>query len=62
MSDQEQEGPRGGTTTRRRGQIRKTIWLNEDEAAVLRRAAYEENTSESALVREAIRRYFDLED
>lgn len=55
-------GPRGGETTRRPGRVKKTIWLHEDEAQELRKAAYEEYRSEASIIREAIRRYFAIED
>ena len=55
-------GPRGGATTRKAGQVKKTVWLNEDEAEALRRAAFEQRTSEAGLIREAIRRFFRLAD
>jgi len=42
--------------------VKKTFWLHEDEARELRKAAYERFTSEASLIREAIRRYFALED
>ena len=61
MKSREEVGPRGGTTTHRRGQTRKTIWLNDDEVEALRKAAYEEKQSESFFIREAIREYFRLE-
>jgi hypothetical protein len=57
-----QVGPRGGETTRRAGQVKKTVWLNDDEAEALRRAAYEQRRSEAELIREALRRYFKLAD
>ncbi|MEM9597200.1 MAG: hypothetical protein AAGD06_23230 [Acidobacteriota bacterium] len=57
-------GPRGGTTTidPQTGQVRKSFWLNEDEAEALRRGAFERRTSEVAIVRALIRREFDIED
>ena len=55
-------GPRGGRTTRKKGQVKKTVWLYEEEAAQLRRAAYESYRSEASLIREALRRYFELEE
>ncbi len=42
--------------------VKKTIWLHEDEAEALRRAAYEQRRTESSLIREAIRRLLDIED
>lgn len=61
MREDDEVGPRGGTTTRKRGQIQKTIWFNNDEAEALRKAAYEENRSEASIVREAVRLYFELD-
>ena len=58
---QERIGPRGGTTTRKKGQVKKTVWLNDDEADALRRAAYEQHCSEASLIREALRAHFGLE-
>jgi hypothetical protein len=55
-------GPRGGETTRKAGQVKKTVWLNDDEAEALRKAAYERRLSEAALLRVAVRRYFRLVD
>jgi predicted DNA-binding protein len=55
-------GPRGGTTTRKPGQVKKTLWLHDDEAKELRKLAYEQYRSEASIIREAIRRYLDLED
>jgi hypothetical protein len=55
-------GPRGGETTRKRGQVKKTVWLHDDEEAALREAAYKRRMSEASLIREAIRRYFGLPD
>jgi hypothetical protein len=55
-------GPRGGETTRKRGQVKKTVWLHDDEEAALREAAYQRRASEASLIREAIRRYFGLAD
>lgn len=61
-ADRPLRGPRGGATTRRPGRVKKTIWLHEDEARELRKAAYEEYRSEASIIREAIRRYFAIED
>lgn len=60
--DRRELGPRGGRTTRKRGQVKKTVWLYEEEAEHLRKAAYESYRSEASLIREALRRYFDLEE
>ncbi|MDX1502066.1 MAG: hypothetical protein R3325_06865 [Thermoanaerobaculia bacterium] len=42
--------------------MKKTVWLYEEEAEHLRKAAYESYRSEASLIREALRRYFDLEE
>ena len=55
-------GPRGGETTRKHGQVKKTVWLHDDEADRVRKAAYEEFRSEASIIGEAIRRYFAIED
>ena len=63
--DSEEEsltGPRGGQTTRKPGRVKKTVWLHEDEAERLRQAAYEMYRSEASLIREALRKYFHIED
>jgi len=56
-------GPRGGkTTVSKRGLIRKTFWIHEDENEALRRAAFEERKTETEIVRELLRRRFELPD
>lgn len=60
--DEPLTGPRGGRTTRKPGQVKKTVWLNADEAEHLRQAAYERYRSEASLIREALRQYFRIED
>lgn len=56
-------GPRGGKTTRTdSGLVRKTLWLSEDEAEELRQRAFKERTSESELMREALRSFLGLPD
>ena len=42
--------------------VRKAIWFHRDEAEALRKLAFEERRKESEIVREAVRRYLDLED
>jgi len=42
--------------------VKKTIWFHEDEAEALRLLAFKERRSESAIVREALRRLIGLED
>lgn len=42
--------------------VKKTIWFHEDEAEALRLAAFKERRSESAIVREAVRRLLGIED
>ena len=57
-------GPRGGKTTVSKSghMVRKTLWLHRDEEEALRRAAFETRRSESDLMRDALREYFELED
>jgi hypothetical protein len=55
-------GPRGGETTLKAGQVKKTIWFNEDEVEAIRKEAFERRVSEASLVREAVRRFFKLSD
>ena len=67
MSDKNSKtpsGPRGGKTTvsASGNLIRKTFWIHPDEEEALRRAAFEQRRSEADLVREALRRFFDIED
>lgn len=55
MSDHENLGPRGGRTTRTAGGlVRKAWFVRDDQAAALRRLAYERELSESELVRDAL--------
>jgi predicted DNA-binding protein (UPF0251 family) len=42
--------------------VKKTIWFHEDEAEALRLLAFKDRRSESAIVREAVRRLIGLED
>ncbi len=42
--------------------VKKTIWFHEDEAEALRLRAFKERRSESAIVREAVRRLLKIED
>ncbi len=55
-------GPRGGTTTTSKGQVKKSFWINTDEAEALRLASFKRRVSEAELVRDALRRYFKLAD
>ena len=58
------EGPRGGKTTvsTKSGLIRKTLWIHWDENEALRRAAFEQNTTETDIVRRLLRKHFRIED
>lgn len=60
----EPRGPRGGRTavSKSGNLVRKTFWIHPDEAEALRQAAFEARRSEAELVREALRRYFGIED
>lgn len=51
---------RGKTSVSPGGLIKKTFWFHPDEAQRLRRAAYEEETSQADLVRTAVRQYFGM--
>jgi hypothetical protein len=42
--------------------VKKTIWFHEDEAEALRLRAFKDRRSESAIVREAVRRLLEIED
>ncbi|HTG34960.1 MAG TPA: hypothetical protein VLB76_18745 [Thermoanaerobaculia bacterium] len=42
--------------------VKKTIWFHEDEAEALRLRAFQDRRSESAIVREAVRRLLGIED
>ena len=42
--------------------VKKTIWFHEDEAEALRLRAFKERRSESAIVREAVRKLLGIED
>ncbi len=50
----------GKTTVSPGGLIKKTFWFHPDEVRRLRKAAYEEETSQAELVRTAVRRYFGM--
>lgn len=57
------EGPRGGkTTVSKRGLIRKTFWIHQDENEALRKAAFERRTTETEIVRRVLRRHFKISD
>jgi predicted DNA-binding protein (UPF0251 family) len=42
--------------------VRKTVYLHPDEAEAVRLHAFKERRTESALIREAIRRLLKIED
>lgn len=42
--------------------VKKTIWFHEDESEALRLLAFKERRSESAIVREAVRKLLGIED
>lgn len=44
------------------GGVKKTMWFHRDEAEALRERAYTTRRSESAIVREAVRRFLGIED
>lgn len=54
-------GPRGGETTiTTGGLVRKSLFITLDEEYALRKLAFEENVSESSLVRRALRTFLGL--
>ncbi len=53
------ENTEGGIT---KTGVRKAIWFHRDEAEALRKAAYDRRLKESEIVREAVRRFLNLED
>jgi len=55
-------GPKGGRTTRTAGGlVRKALFIREDQDEDLRRLAYERQTSESELVRDALDAFLEAE-
>jgi hypothetical protein len=59
----ENTGPRGGkTTVTKTGLVRKTFWLHRDEEKALRLRAFEDQRSESEIVREALRQILGIPD
>ncbi len=50
------------TTVSPGGLIKKTFWFHLDEAQTLRKEAYERETSQAALVRAAVRKYFKMSE
>jgi hypothetical protein len=56
------KGPRGGETQVTPGGFRKkAFYLLPDEVQAIRRAAFDRDCSESEVVRQAVRAYFDLD-
>lgn len=57
------QGPRGGKTTiTPGGLLKKTIYLDEEEWAALKKKGFEEDRPVSEIVRELIRSGLGLED
>ncbi len=57
------EGPRGGkTTVTKRGLIRTVVYLLQDERRALKLTAADRDVPASEIMREALRRYLDIED
>jgi hypothetical protein len=55
-------GPKGGRTTRTEGGlVRKGVFIRADQDRELRRVAYEQERSESEIVRDALDAYLKLE-
>jgi len=42
--------------------VKKTLWLHEDEAESLRNRAFQDRRSEASIIREALRKFLELED
>lgn len=42
--------------------VKKTIWFHEDEAEALRLQAFKDRRSESSLIREAVRKFLNIND
>ena len=59
-STKRDDGPRGGSSTRKRGQTKKVFWLDDEIVDALRRKAFEERRSEASIVREALRSHLSL--
>jgi hypothetical protein len=58
----ERRGPRGGASAFTPGGLRKkSFYLDEEEARALRKRAFDEERSESDLVREALRLFLGLD-
>ena len=57
------EGPRGGkTTVTKSGLIRTVVYLHQDERKALKLAAADRDIPASEIMREALRRYLEIED
>ena len=54
--------PKGRTTISPGGLVKKTFWFEPDEAQRLRQEAFDQETSQTELVRAAVRRYFQMDD
>lgn len=55
-------GPRGGiTTVTSHGQIRKNLWISHEENEALRRKAFEDRRSETAIIRAGLRAQLGLD-
>lgn len=57
--DQERRGRRGGTTTVTDNMVRKNFYISHEQARALSLAALDRNTTEAALVREALAAYLE---
>lgn len=62
IGDRTLRGRRGGRTTVTRVMVRKTFWIDRDVEERLREDAFHSGRTEAELVREALRRYYDIED
>ena len=55
-------GRRGGRTTVTPLLIRETYWIDREVEQLLREDAFRSGRSEAEIVREALRRHYDIED
>ena len=61
MSKDTPKNQGGGSGLMKTG-VKKSLWLHRDEAEALRLRAFEERRSEASILREALRRFLEIED
>lgn len=54
------EGPRGGTTTRRSGWVKKNLWISEEMDERLRLEAFRLRIAEAEIIRRALERFLPM--